>query len=248
MRRLPSLREIPLTRSDRSAEGYFTLVLCAYRFLVSWQHHNTAMYDSWLEPRHPPGTPLLKKFLDSIWVFTRPVRPMTIIHNWLTVANAIIISGGSMLAGDRTNVRDFDANVTTAKAMRVTGQAIFLSINVFLLYCLYDGIRQFKRERGGRVHPTLLLLLATWFLLFVRGLYGILSSVVPVFNYFSPSNYGEHGLTASFVISEYLLSTTMEWTSCALLMLTYVTSRQDPKKGDLREWDGVGDNVRAVGA
>jgi hypothetical protein len=232
-----------LTRSDRSAEGYFTLVLCTYRFLVSWQYHNTAIHDSWLEPRHPPGTPLLKRFLDSISVFTKPIRPMAIIHNWLTAANAIIISGGSLLAGNHTNARDFDANITKAKAMRVAGQAIFLSINVFLLYCIYDAIRQFKRERGGRVHPTLLLLLAIWPLLFVRGLYGILSSVIPAFNYFSPSNYGEHGLTASFVISEYFLSTTMEWTSCALLMLTYVTSRNDPRKGDLKEWNDVGNNA-----
>jgi len=174
---------------------------------------------------------------------------MAIMHNFLIGANAIIISGGSMLAGGHNNVRQFNANLHTAKAMRLAGQSIFLTINVFLLFCIYYAIRQFKREHpGGRVHPTLYLLLATWPLLFVRGLYGILSSVVTAFNYFSPSNYGEHGLTNNFLASEYILSTTMEWSSCALLMLTYVTSRNDPKKGGLKEWEDAGKEVPTEGA
>jgi hypothetical protein len=166
------------------------------------------------------------------------------MHNFLAAANAIIISGGSMLAGGHKNVQQFNANLSTAKAMRVAGQSIFLAINVILLYCIVDTIQQFKREHPGRrVHPTLYLLLATWPLLFVRGLYGILSSIVTAFNYFSPTNYGEHGLTDSFVVSEYILSTTMEWGSCFLLMLTYIASRNDPKKGDLKDW---GDMVTEV--
>jgi hypothetical protein len=42
-------------------------------------------------------------------------------------------------------------------------------------------------------------------------LYGILSTVVPLYNYFSPSDYGQDGLPSSFVISGYIFSTTMEW-------------------------------------
>jgi hypothetical protein len=213
------------------AEGYFTLVVCTYRFLISWQYHNNADHDSWIEPKHPPGTPMLKRFLDSIAIFTKPPRPMAIMHHLLTGANAIIIAGGSLLAGSSTNVKQFNANLHTAKAMRIAGQSIFLAINAFLLYCIADAIRQCKREHS-RVHPTLYLLLATWPFLFVRGLYGILASALTVFNYFAPSNYGPYGLTTSFVVSEYILSTTMEWSSCALIMLTYLTSRNDPKKGD----------------
>jgi hypothetical protein len=184
---------------------------------------------------------MFKRFLDSIAVFKKPVRPMAIMHNLLIGANAIIISGGSMLAGGHNNVKEFNANLPKAKAMRVAGQGIFLSINVYLLYCIIDTIREYKREHPGRrVHLSLYILLATWPLLFVRGLYGILSAVVTAFNYFSPSNYGPDGLTDSFVISEYILSTTMEWTSCALLMTTYYTSRNDPKKGNSKEWDDVG--------
>jgi hypothetical protein len=138
------------------------------------------------------------------------------------------------LAGGHNSVQDFNSNMVTAKAMRTAGQAIFLTINVFLLYCIVDTIRQSRREKPGKgTHPTLLLLLATWPFLFVRGLYGVLSGVLPAFNYFNPNNYGETGLLDSFVISEYIMGTTMEWTSCTLLMATYLTSRNDPKKADL---------------
>jgi hypothetical protein len=227
---------------DRGAEGYFTLVLCAYRFLISWQYCNTLQHNSWLEPKHPPGTPLFKKFLASMSLFKKPYQPMTIMHYLLIGANAIIISGGSLLAGGQ---QYFVQNYKKARDMRVAGQAIFLSINVFLLYCIFDAMIQFKRERGGAIHRTLHLLLAAWPLLFVRGVYGILSSIVPAFNYFNPSNYDESGFTVSFVVSEYILSTTMEWLSCALLMLTYVTSLNDPKEGDINEWDNVQNGIPA---
>jgi hypothetical protein len=136
------------------------------------------------------------------------------------------------LKGGQGDVRD--SNTVTAKAMRTAGQAAFLTINVFLLYCIFDTIRQLHRDNSDKgTHPTLLLLLATWPLLFVRGLYGVMSGVLPAFNYFNPNNYGKTGLTASFVISEYIMGTTMEWTSCTLLLATYLTSRNDPKKADL---------------
>jgi len=138
------------------------------------------------------------------------------------------------LAGGHQSVKQFNGNLKTAKAMRAAGQSIFLSINIFLLYCIVDTIRQSRREKPEKgTHPTLLLLLATWPLLFVRGLYGVMSGVLPAFNYFNPNNYGETGLITSFVISEYIMGTTMEWTSCTLLMTTYLTSQNDPKKAEL---------------
>ncbi|KAF8075316.1 hypothetical protein FPV67DRAFT_628901 [Lyophyllum atratum] len=223
------------------AEGYFTLVLCAYRFLISWHYHNFESHDSWLEPRHPPGTPLPKRFLASLSLFSAKRSPMTIMHYFLIAANAIIISGGSKLAGGSDNAKDFDSTVAQAKAMRAAGQSIFLSVNALLLACIIQAMIQHRREHpGGQMHRTLYILLAAWPLLFVRGIYGILSGVYPPFNYFNPDNYGEHGLTDGFVISEYILGTTMEWASCALLMLTYVTSRNDPPKLPLKEWANEG--------
>ena len=118
--------------------------------------------------------------------------------------------------------------------MRTVGQSIFLAINVFLLYCILDTIRQSRLEKPNkRTHPTLLILLAIWPCLFIRGLYGIMSGVLPAFNYFNPDNYGQTGLKDSFLASEYVMGTTMEWVSCTMLMLTYLTSRNDTKNADL---------------
>jgi hypothetical protein len=161
---------------------------------------------------------------------------MSIIHNLLIVANALIISGGSLLVGGHNSVKDFNTKMSNAIAMRTTGQSVFLAINIFLLFCILGTIRQSRQENPSkRIHPTLLILLITWPLLIARGLYGLLAGVVASFNYFNPVNYGETGLVDSFVISEYILGTTMEWTTCALLMITYLTSRNDPKKADLEE-------------
>ena len=158
---------------------------------------------------------------------------MNVIHVLLVVANSIIISGGSQIAGGAQTVFEFNTKLARAKIMRTTGQGIFLGMNAFLLFCIVDAIRQCRRERAGWVHPTLWILLAIWPVLFIRGLYGVLSAVLPAFNYFSPTNYDANGLTDAFVISEYILGTSMEWVSCALLMFTYYTSRNDPKKVDL---------------
>ena len=139
-----------------------------------------------------------------------------------------------MLAGGSNSVKDFDSNLLTAKIMRTVGQSIFLAINVFLLYCILDTIRQSRLEKPNkRTHPTLLILLAIWPCLFIRGLYGIMSGVLPAFNYFNPDNYGQTGLKDSFLASEYVMGTTMEWVSCTMLMLTYLTSRNDTKNADL---------------
>ena len=131
-------------------------------------------------------------------------------------------------------MKDFNSNLLTAKIMRTVGQSVFLSINVFLLYCILDTIRQSRLEKPNkRTHPTLYILLAIWPCLFIRGLYGILSGVLPAFNYFNPDNYGENGLKDSFLASEYIMGTTMEWLSCTLLMMTYITSRNDAKNAEL---------------
>ena len=141
-----------------------------------------------------------------------------------------------MLAGGSTSVKNFNSSLSTPKIMRTVGQSTFLAINVFLLYCILDAIRQSRLEKPNKsTHPTLFILLAIWPCLFVRGLYGVMSGVLPAFNYFNPDNYGPTGLKDSFLASEYIMGTTMEWVSCSLLMLTYITSRNDTKKADLEE-------------
>lgn len=72
-----------------SAEGYFTLVLCTYRFLISWQYHNLPEHNSWLEPRRPPGTPWYTRFFQSFSLVGNNRRPMSVIHNLLIAANTV---------------------------------------------------------------------------------------------------------------------------------------------------------------
>ena len=80
-----------------------------------------------------------------------------------------------------------------------------------------------------------------------------MSWVLPAFNYFNPGNYGTTGLDDSSVVSEYIVGTMMEWGSCTLPMLTYLTSRNDPKKVNLiYAWDDSekragGPSSRSVG-
>jgi len=214
-------------------EGYFTLVFCTYGFLISWQNHNFASHDSWLSPRFLPGTPWYKRLICSFTIIGPSRRPMAVMYNLLIAANALIASGGSLLAEEHNSASQFNWNLTTAKATRMTGQLVLLGINIFLLYCIVDTIRQSRRENPGRgTHPTLLIFLVICPLLLIRGLYGVMSCAIPVFNSFDLNNYGETGIITSFVINEYIMGTTMEWTSCALLMATYITSRNDPQKAD----------------
>ena len=140
-----------------------------------------------------------------------------------------------MLPGGKNNPQHFNRNLPAAKGLRTAGLAGLLTMNIILLYCVVDTIRQSRHENPGkRTHPTLLLLLATCLLLFVRGVYGVVSGVLPAFNYFDPSNYGERGFHSSFVISECIMGTAMEWGGCTLLMLTHFTSLpHDPQTADL---------------
>ncbi|KAG6809506.1 hypothetical protein H0H92_015994 [Tricholoma furcatifolium] len=218
------------------AEGYFTLVLCAFRFLVSWQYHNLEARDSWLEPREPPDTPYLQRIRNSFRMFGQERRPMAFMHYLLVIANCLIVVGGAMLAGSPSGKKGQRLSLQKAKAIRAAGQAIFLAINGVLLLCILWTMRK-TRSEGKRVHPTLFLLLAAWPFLFTRGIYGVMSAIYNPFNYFYAGNYVKDGLSDSYVISEYLLATTMEWTSCALLMLTWYTSRNDPPKVPLAKWE-----------
>lgn len=85
-----------------------------------------------------------------------------------------------------------------------------------------------RPKQWAGVHPTLWLLLATWPLLIIRGVYGVVASVLSAFSFFNPENYGADGLSPSFVTNEYILSVLMECASCVLLMLIFWSSHHDP--------------------
>ncbi|KAJ7433735.1 hypothetical protein FB451DRAFT_1572369 [Mycena latifolia] len=225
------------------AEGYFSLVLCAFRFVISWHQHNLASGESWLEPRDAPNTNKLRKFF--IFLFLGPLaflfyhdNPMVAFHCVLILANVAIVVGGSYLAGaDYTDPNSADTRnrLLISKIARTTGQGVFLTCNALLLVIILVTIRNNRRDgdarkKKGTVHPTLVLLLIAWFPLIVRGIFGILQSAVWSLSYYNPDNYRASGFTPRFTAIEYVLGVLTEWLACVLLNLTYLTSKNDPKK------------------
>ncbi|KAL9931644.1 hypothetical protein V8E36_009442 [Tilletia maclaganii] len=223
------------------AEGFFSLVLCTSRFLVSF--HNHTFGDSWLEPKAHRKLPLSKR-IGSSFVISKRARKrqyangeslqtnwMAFVH-WLLIAgNTIIITGGSMLSNavDSSNGTLIDPQkYHTGKAMRAAGQAIFLAIMVALLGAIILTIKQYRAKAARNGHKTpvhghlfLLILLAVSPFLLVRGIFGVLQAVVESLGYYSPSTYEPGGLATEFVVKEGILAIAMEWTTCAFLLTTW---------------------------
>ncbi|KAJ7336951.1 hypothetical protein DFH08DRAFT_1082955 [Mycena albidolilacea] len=235
------------------AEGYFSLVLCAFRFLVSWQQHNLVSGTSWLEPRETPASAgpksnrsrklLVFIFLGPFALLVYRNNPMVAIHSILVLANVAIIVGGSYLAGadDYTDLASHDTQerLLVSKITRTAGQGVFLACNAILLFAILQTIltglrhgdrRSQKRRMGPRVHPTLILILLAWFPLTVRGTFSILQSAIFQLSYFNPDNYTATGFKPSFTVVEYGLGVLPEFLTCVLLNLTYFTSRNDPPR------------------
>ncbi|KAF8202637.1 hypothetical protein K438DRAFT_1965128 [Mycena galopus ATCC 62051] len=226
-----------------SAEGYFTLVLCAFCFVISWHQHNLPGGESWIEPRDASSSNKLLKVL--IFIFLGPLaflfyhdNPMVFVHCALIIANVAIIVGGSFLAGadyNDPNSPDTKRRLNISKITRTAGQSVFLAINGMLLVIILITMRNNRRDGDARkgkgtLHPTLWLLFLAWFPLIVRGIFGVLQAAVFSFSYYNPDNYGASGFTPRFTVIEYLLGVFTEWSACVLMNLTYRTSRHDPKE------------------
>ncbi|GJN94271.1 hypothetical protein Rhopal_007345-T1 [Rhodotorula paludigena] len=210
-----------------AAEGYFSLILCAYRFLVVWmQDHFGASY---LEPRIPKGTPRREKFRMHMRA------PLVSVHYALIAANALIITGSSYMVGamDQEDPRH-ESKLDKAKGLRVAGTAVFLAIvQAHLAVCLHMW-----RKRRDR---TLFLITFTWPFLTVRGVYGILGILVPAFSC-NPDAYGSSGFSSTFLAGEHCMGTLMEWIACGLLISTHFSAING---GDeLREDGGSEDEER----
>ncbi|GAA5915301.1 hypothetical protein JCM6882_005183 [Rhodosporidiobolus microsporus] len=216
-----------------SAEGYFSLILCAYRFLVVWQQSRLGA--SPLEPRISPGTPTRQKWRMHLRA------PLASLHWALLAANAFIIAGSSVIAGaiGEEETEYIRHRQKTAKGLRVAGTAIFLfAVQVFLLLC-FTSARRFKDKRGDR---TLFLIAATWPFLTVRGVYGIINVLVDAYSYSSSSVYTRDGFTSTFIIGEHVLGTAMEWLACGSLLATHFSSVVGEEM--VEEWGGAEDGEK----
>lgn len=186
------------------AEGYFTLIFAAFRFTCRAQVERFGL--SWVLETGPNiGFFLLKRLT---W--------RGIFHTILIPANALVIAGGSMLAGiSYDQMQQEHSKVQTSKALRTAGQVLFLGMTIFLIAL---NIYVYKKERI-RNHITIAVMCAAPFLL-TRGIFGILSIYITKMNYFQLSNYDQNGsVDHDLVIYEYVLSTSMEMI-CALILMT----------------------------
>ncbi|KAH8813483.1 hypothetical protein DL96DRAFT_520782 [Flagelloscypha sp. PMI_526] len=222
------------------AEGYFTLVICAYRFLISWHQHNLPSKESFLEPRETDKSRTRRKIL--IMALIWPAAPfiywrnfMVWMHTFLILANIAIVTGGSYLAGadyTQPDLPETRNRMQVSKITRVAGQSVFLACNFILLFSIIRTLmldkREVKSKGEGKIHPTLILLFVTWFPLIVRGVFGVLQSGIWGLSYYNPENYNSKGFTDRFIAIEYCLGVLPEWLSAALLLCTYGTSRGDP--------------------
>ncbi|WVR05516.1 hypothetical protein IAU60_002534 [Kwoniella sp. DSM 27419] len=140
------------------AEGYFSLVLCAYRFLIHHHQHLYPVSGSWLEgkpdkdKKQGGSDPWYKRFKRAMTARDKEGRKdpwvMTIIHWVLIAANTIIIVGGTRATGASYNDPDFWDRLHTANAMRAAGQGIFLAINLFFALFLWLSVRQDRSPQG----------------------------------------------------------------------------------------------------
>ncbi|KAF8172235.1 hypothetical protein K438DRAFT_1851771 [Mycena galopus ATCC 62051] len=234
------------------AEGYFTLVLCTFRFVISWHQHNLPGGVSWLEPRRGADDGLSWRararrsltlvLLGPFALLFYRENIMATFHILLILANTTIVVGGSFLAN--ANFADFDSPETQHKLLisrisRTAGQSVFLALNLVLLFVLLLTARNDRRSRARKgglgFHPTLVLLLIAWIPLIVRGTYGVLQSADFALSYFDFNNYGPHGFTAHYTLVEYLMGVTPSGSrACVLLSCTYFTSKNDPPKPEVR--------------
>lgn len=198
-----------------TAEGYFTLVLVSFHFIARAQRDVTG--SSWLRPTaqevraRNEGKSVVARRLG--WY-----TPSRVFHLVLIPANALLIAGGSMLAGiDPDQYASLVDKINTSKALRCVGQAGFL---LETLVALYFAIYVFTRERV-RTYVIYALFCAFPFLV-VRGIFGVMSIFISKMNYFALSNYTEHGFSTYFVVCEYVMATTMEFCAACILLTIHL--------------------------
>ncbi|KAJ7321701.1 hypothetical protein DFH08DRAFT_1033720 [Mycena albidolilacea] len=230
------------------AEGYFTLVLCTFRFVISWHQHNLPGGVSWLEPRRGAG-PILDQrartrrtlaflFLGPFALLMYRDNVMAAFHVLLILANTAIIVGGSFLAGAdlvQFDSADTQRRLRISRSARTAGQSVFLGCNAALLIIILVTMRNDHRSpvRKSGVHPALMLLLLAWMPLIVRGSFGVIQSADFELSYYNFHNYGPNGFTAHYTLVEYLMGVMTEWLACVLLCCTYFTSKSDPPKSEI---------------
>lgn len=139
------------------AEGYFSLVLCSYRFVIHHHQHTYPISGSWLEGK-PSRTqegktdPWYKRLLRALTARDKEGKKdpwvMTWIHWLMIAANVIIVIGGTRTNASEYGTPEYDNDMRIAGIMRVVGQAVFLVINLFLANFLLLSKKQDSNPSG----------------------------------------------------------------------------------------------------
>lgn len=170
-----------------SAEGYFSLTIAAYYFLK----HYEIKHFGWsrLGPADPNEGG--KKRLLAALSMSAIVMPwrywdrnlLMIVDAWLIPANAIIIAGGSIMAGLNDKSKQLDADdynnrVNVSKGLRTAGQAVFLALTVVFVALLTNAARKgrgLKHSTERTMSKTAIAIFSTvGAMLLVRGIFGVL--------------------------------------------------------------------------
>lgn len=199
------------------AEGYFVLILCAFKFVAQAQKAETG--NSWVEDEgfDIPGL----RFFTKSW--------SRMFHMLLIPANSLVIAGGTMLTGVTDLEKEHD-KVQTSKGIRTAGQVTFLFMTFIVVVF---SLKAYTNERV-RNHFNITVLLCCPFLI-VRGIFGVLSIYIEDMNYFQFSNYSADGVNHKLVVYEYVLSTTMEFVASCFLMSNFFLEKRY-KKDDIESW------------
>ncbi|EKD02082.1 hypothetical protein A1Q2_03634 [Trichosporon asahii var. asahii CBS 8904] len=224
-----------------SAEGYFSLTIAAYYFLK----HYEIKHFGWsrLGPAdHNEGG--RKRFLQALsmvavlmpWRFWDR-NLLMIVDAWLIPANAIIIAGGSIMAGlndksKQLDPDDYNNRLNVSKGLRTAGQAVFLALTVLFILLYINAARKgrgLKHSSERTMSKTALAIFGVvGGMLLVRGIFGVLQAAVYSLSYSNPENYDGHGMKSRFTAIEYCLAVVPEFTAAFLLNMSYWSTAREP--------------------
>lgn len=238
-----------------SAEGYFSLTIAAYYFLKHYEIKHFGF--SRLGPADSGKEGGWKRFMAamSMVAVVMPWRYwdrhlLMIVDAWLVPANAIIIAGGSIMAGlnDKSRALDPDdyANrLNVSKGLRTAGQAVFLALTVLFVLLLTNAARKgrgLKHASERTMSAAALAIFSTvGAMLLVRGIFGVLQAAITDLSYTNPDNYDEHGMQSRFTAIEYCLAVVPEFVAAFLLNMSYWSTQREPSVEPVAEDDTAGE-------
>ncbi|RCK59624.1 hypothetical protein Cantr_07645 [Candida viswanathii] len=211
-----------------SAEGHFTLILASFHLIANAQVAATG--GSWVRPT-PEQRREMKANAGTLWEkFNAYFPPSTVFHMLLIPANALIVSGGTIMLGQLPGNYN-PQTVAASEGLRTAGQVIFLSQT-----CVSIGLAFYVHFKEGIRHCNLYSVFLVSPFITVRGIFGVLSIYIVAMNHFDVVNYTTNGTHARFVVYEYVLSTTMEYiTGCIYISNYYFDTRFSKKNEEVKK-------------